>query len=142
MIRCLWMGFPPLVVLIDGGCPMCRRTARVLGAVDWLDRLTFVDGTDAATRHRWAPGLDEAAVLEEMFVVQPSGARDAGFAGYLQIAKAVPVLWPMRLGVLPGIRQAGDAAYRWIAARRRRDGRCRDEVCTPQRPLAAKSKVV
>lgn len=122
---------------------MCRRTARALRAVDWLDRLTFADGTDAGVRHRWAPGLEEAAVLEEMFVVQPSGARDAGFAGYLQIATVVPVLWPMRLvGVLPGIRRAGDAAYRWIAARRRRDLRCSDEVCMPQRPLAAKSKVV
>ena len=122
---------------------MCRRTARVLRAIDWLDRLTFADANDAATRNRWASGLDEAAVLQEMFVVQPSGARDAGFEGYLQIAKVVPVLWPVHLvGRLPGIRQAGHAAYRWIAARRRRDGRCSDEVCTPGRPLAVKSKVV
>ena len=131
------MGFPRLVVLIDGGCPMCRRTARALHAIDWLDRLAFADGTDAPTRHRWAPGLDEAAVLREMFVVQPSGARDAGYEGYLQIAKVVPLLWPFRLiGPLPGIRQAGAAAYRWIAARRQRHGRCNDEFCSPgQMPL-------
>jgi predicted DCC family thiol-disulfide oxidoreductase YuxK len=137
MIRWVGMGVSRLVVLIDGACPMCRRTARVLHAIDWLDRLAFADGTDESTRNRWAPGLDEAAVLQEMFVVQPSGARDAGYEGYLQIAKVVPLLWPFRLiGPLPGIRQAGAALYRWIAARRRRQGRCTDEFCAPgQMPL-------
>ncbi len=131
------MRLPRLVVLIDGGCPMCRRTARALHAVDWLNRLTFADGTDASTRNRWAPGLDEAAVLQEMFVVQPSGTRDPGYEGYLQIAKVVPLLWPLRLiGPLPGVRQAWAAAYRWIAARRQRHGCCTDESCTPgQMPL-------
>ena len=52
-----------LLVLIDGGCPLCRRTARVLHAVDWRGRLAFADGTDATARERWAPGLDEVALL-------------------------------------------------------------------------------
>src|SRR5690348_12398847 len=98
------MGVSRLVVLIDGACPMCRRTARILHSLDWLDRLTFVDGTDPAIRSQWAPGLSEAAVLQEMFVVQPSGARDGGYEGYLQIATVVPLLWPFRvIGPLPGI---------------------------------------
>src|SRR5688500_16074709 len=72
---------PRYTVLFDGGCPMCRRTVRVLRRLDWLRRLTFVDATDAAARERLAPGLTEAEVLVEMYVVAESGARAAGFDG-------------------------------------------------------------
>jgi predicted DCC family thiol-disulfide oxidoreductase YuxK len=126
------MRIAPLIVLIDGGCPMCRRTARLLRAVDWLGRLTFADGTNAALRNQWAPGLPEEAVLREMNVVSPSGARAGGYEGFLQIATVVPLLWPAGLlGRIPGIRHLGRAAYRWIAARRLRDGRCTDDLCAP-----------
>jgi predicted DCC family thiol-disulfide oxidoreductase YuxK len=107
---------PTYTVLYDGGCPMCRRTVRVLRRLDWLKRLTFVDATDAAVRQRIAPGLTEAEVLVEMYVVDQSGARAAGYAGYLWIARVVPLLWPMAvLGPLPGVWHLGDAVYRLIA---------------------------
>lgn len=128
---------PQYTVLYDGGCPMCRRTVRVLRRLDWLNRLTFVDATDAAVRERIAPGLTEAQVLVEMYVVAESGARAAGYAGYLWITRVVPLLWPMAvLGPLPGIWHLGDAVYRVIAANRVRRGRCTDEVCavTPTAP--------
>ena len=119
-----------LVVLIDGGCPLCRRTARLLHTLDWLDRLTFVDAIDGTSRERWAPGLDEAAVMREMYLVDETGTHHAGYEGYLHLAAVVPVLWPFGVaGRLPGIRQAGRAAYRFIAARRARHGRCTDDVC-------------
>ena len=120
----------PLVVLIDGGCPLCRRTARVLHALDWLDRLAFADGVDGTARDRWAPGLNEAAVMREMYVVDETGTRHAGYEGYLQLAAVVPLLWPFGVaGRLPGIRLVGRATYRFIAARRARRGRCVDDVC-------------
>ena len=124
--------FPHLVVLFDGGCPMCRRTVRTLRAIDWLGRLQFVDATSAADRERIAPGLSEAEVLVEMYVVDAAGRRDAGYEGYLKIARVVPLMWPMALvGPLPGIRQLGHVIYRWVAANRIRRGRCTDEVCAP-----------
>jgi predicted DCC family thiol-disulfide oxidoreductase YuxK len=123
---------PHLTVLFDGGCPMCRRTVRLLRAIDWLHRLHFVDATNAADRERIAPGLSEAAVLVEMYVVDPAGRRAAGYEGYLRIARVVPLMWLMALvGPLPGIRQLGHALYRWVAANRIRRGRCTDEVCAP-----------
>ncbi len=119
-----------LVVLIDGGCPLCRRTARLLHTLDWLDRLAFADGVDGTARERWAPGVDEAAMMQEMYVVDETGTRHAGYDGYLQLAAVVPVLWPFGVaGRLPGIRMAGRAAYRFIAARRVRRGRCADDGC-------------
>ena len=86
-----------LVVLFDGGCPMCRRTVRRIRALDWRHRLRFVDATDAAARERIAPGLTEAAVLIQMYVVDQHGARYAGFEAALQISRVVPLLWPVWL---------------------------------------------
>ena len=40
-------------VLYDGGCPMCRRTVRVLRRLDWLRRSTFVDATDTVCASAW-----------------------------------------------------------------------------------------
>jgi len=121
--------FPRLIVLIDGGCPMCRRLARRLSRIDWLDRLSFEDGSDAAVRERFAPGLDEVTALTAMHVVAPDGSRRAGFDGFLRIAAVVPLLWvPGLIGALPGIRGVGRAVYRMVAANRTR-GRCTDGVC-------------
>jgi predicted DCC family thiol-disulfide oxidoreductase YuxK len=121
-----------LIVLFDGGCPMCRRTVRRIRALDWRHRLRFVDATDAAARERIAPGLTEAAVLIQMYVVDQRGARYAGFEAALQIARVVPLLWPLWLiGRLPGIRSLGHVGYRTIAANRVRRGRCTDDLCEP-----------
>ena len=123
---------PSFTVLFDGGCPLCRRTVRALRTIDWLSRLQFVDGTDAAARERIAPGLSEAELLVEMYVVDERGRRHAGYDGYLQLALAVPLLWPFAVaGRVPGIRQLGAAIYRVIAANRIRRGRCTDELCEP-----------
>jgi predicted DCC family thiol-disulfide oxidoreductase YuxK len=120
-----------VVVLFDGGCPMCRRTVRRLHRVDWLSRLAFVDGTDAVRRERFAPGLTEAQMMREMWVIEPHG-RSGGYDALLRIASAVPVFWPLLLaGSLPGIRQLGHAIYGVVAARRTRSGRCTDEFCEP-----------
>jgi predicted DCC family thiol-disulfide oxidoreductase YuxK len=121
-----------LIVLFDGACPMCRRTVRMLKSIDWLHRLQFEDGTDAPTRERFAPGLSEAAVLVEMYVVDREGSLYGGYDGYLKIAREVPLMWPFSfIGALPGVRHIGRATYRLIAANRIRRGRCTDEVCHP-----------
>jgi len=120
-----------MTVLFDGGCPMCRRTARRLHRLDWLHRLTFADGTDADRRERVAPGLTEEQIMREMYVIEPTG-RYGGFDALLRIARVVPLLWPFLIvASLPGIRQTGHAVYRHIAANRIRRGRCTDEFCAP-----------
>ena len=56
-----------LPVLFDGGCPMCRRTARIMRALDWNDRLQFVSATNAEARAFFAPTLTEREVMIEMY---------------------------------------------------------------------------
>ena len=119
-----------LVVLFDGGCPMCRATVRRLHALDWLHRLRFVDGSNARLRERVAPGLSEQQVFMEMYVVEPSGRRFGGYEAFLRIARVIPIMWPLLVvGVLPGIRHLGRRIYRVIAANRIRRGRCTDDFC-------------
>ena len=121
-----------LVILFDGGCPICRRTVRVLRRLDWLDRLQFADGTDPVIRDRVAPGLTEAAAMQQMNLVDGDGRRYGGYDAQVRIAREVPLLWPFHvLGQLPGVRQIGMAVYRFIAANRQRRGHCSDELCSP-----------
>lgn len=120
-----------LVVLFDGGCPMCRNTVRRLRAIDWFHRLRFADGTSPALREQFAPGLTEHDVFIEMFVVEPSGRLFGGYDGFVRIARVVPLMWPLLIGGLPGIRRLGRKIYRIVAANRVRQGRCTDELCEP-----------
>jgi predicted DCC family thiol-disulfide oxidoreductase YuxK len=122
----------PLVVLFDGGCPICRRTVRTLRRLDWLDRLRFADATASEIRERVAPGLTELEAMQQMYAVEASGRRHGGFDAQLRIARELPLLWPFHIvGRLPGLRQIGTAVYRFVAANRRRHGVCSDELCSP-----------
>lgn len=134
---------PRYTVLADGECPLCRRTARVLHAVDVFDRLDFADASDDSARERVAPGLARDAALAEMYVVDTAGSRIGGFDGYLRLSRALPVLWiPLVVASLPPIAALGRTVYARVAATRTRIGRCTDEVCDasapplPQRRLA------
>jgi len=111
---------------------MCRRSVRIVRALDWNDRLQFVDATNAEARAFFAPSLTEAQVMVEMYVVDERQRLHGGFDGWLQIARVVPTMWVFGLlGRVLGIRQLGDAVYKVIAANRVRRGRCTDELCAP-----------
>ena len=87
-----------LPVLFDGGCPMCRRTVRIIRALDWNDRLQFVDATNDEARAFFAPALTEAQVMIEMYVIDERQRVHGGFEGYLQIARVVPLDVAVRPG--------------------------------------------
>jgi len=122
----------PLIVLFDGGCPICRRTVRQLRRLDWLQQLQFADATNEQVRTRVAPSLSFDDAMRQMNVVDGRGGLAGGYDAQLRIARRVPLLVPFGLlGALPGIRQIGSAVYRYIAANRQRQGECSDELCSP-----------
>ena len=121
-----------LIVLFDGGCPICRRTVRTLQRLDWRGRLLFADATNDDVRRRVAPTLTLETAMRQMHVVDEHRRMDGGYDAQLRIMRRLPLLWPVgTLGALPGIRQIGVAVYRYIAANRRRQGVCSDELCSP-----------
>ena len=122
-----------LVVLFDGGCPICRRTVRTLRRLDWLNRLQFADATNADIRRQVAPSLSLDDAMRQMNVVDAQGRLSGGYLAQLRIARQLPALYPLGvLGALPGVKQMGTVVYRYIAANRTRHGVCSDDLCSPR----------
>lgn len=106
----------PLVVLFDGNCKLCRRTAGVLGTLDVLGQLRFVNMLDVAARR--AAGVDrfdEAELAMDMHVV--AGPRSwKGFDGYRVLSGRMPMLWPMLPFLYLGpVAAMGRKVYRRVA---------------------------
>jgi predicted DCC family thiol-disulfide oxidoreductase YuxK len=123
----------PIEVLYDGSCSVCRRTVRILRAVDLFTVLRFCDITrldHADWRDHAGFEFDRPQLERSMHVV----SRDrvlCGFAACRVIAGALPVFWPLVPWLyLPGVPRLGTAVYNRIARRRHT---C-DETCPIERP--------
>jgi predicted DCC family thiol-disulfide oxidoreductase YuxK len=112
---------PTRIVVYDGGCGLCSRSAAVLSRVDWLKKLSFADVTaDWERLCRDHPTLSRDACLAEMHVVTGSGRIVAGFDGCRALAAVLPLGW-LFLPFLhfPGVAPVGRRLYRALAARRK-----------------------
>lgn len=104
-------------VIWDSHCTFCRRSVRLLAAMDWLGEHRFVGSAE--------PGaLDDqrvtAADADRAVQLLTHGGRFEGFDAIRRIllrcpptAVAAPLLW------LPGAHGLGDRIYRSVAERRR-----------------------
>lgn len=130
----LHAALPRAVVLLDGGCPMCRRTGRLLRAFDQLDQVQLADARFAAERATHAPGVSEETALREMIAVNPRRGRQAvGYDAYVLLARTMVLFWPLwPVLALPPVAAVGRRIYRRIADQRRRE-RCTDEACSIDR---------
>jgi len=119
------------VVLYDGMCAFCRRSVRVLKALDWLDRLRCQDARAAAHLPACEVPLDPRRLLEEMHVVTPDRERAyAGYRAFRWLAWRLPPLWPVApLMYVPGTLWLGNRAYRWVARHRFDLAPCEGGVC-------------
>ena len=122
---------PPITVFIDGGCPLCRRSARRLWGLDWLDRLAFVDANEDASRNALWPGVTREAALQQMYIAEPDRHRiSAGYDAYARLARVLPLTWGLApFLAYPPASTLGRWLYEVIGARRRRD-HCSDGVCS------------
>lgn len=118
-------------MLYDDRCPLCIRTATLVRALDWGDRLGL-GGLEA----RWPAlavsrkDLDLAQCRREMHLLLPDDSVRRGFDAFSEIARRVPLLWPAWvLFRVPGVPAVGRRVYRWVAARRTRVKPCTFEAC-------------
>jgi predicted DCC family thiol-disulfide oxidoreductase YuxK len=115
------------VILFDGHCGLCRKSMRVLAALDWLGQLSFVNFHDETKRMQIAPRIPFADLDRVLHVIFPDGRTLTGFDGLRQISWLLPPLWPLApLLYLPGVAPIGRTIYRRIARRRQR---CTHEGC-------------
>lgn len=102
----------------DGYCGMCRRTVRVLHALDWLGRLDIKDMTEVAPTDL-PVSMDEA--MTGMPMRTASGRVLIGFPAVRRALLQTPLGAPVAaILYLPGVRHVADRVYRHIAANRRR----------------------
>lgn len=121
-----------LEIYYDGWCPVCTATARRLGRLDWLGRLTFRSIRDEAAVR--ASGIAPAELERRMYARSPvTGKTAGGIDAIAAIAARLPLLmplWPLlRLSSLIGV---GQRVYDWVASRRTivPIGHCVNGACT------------
>jgi predicted DCC family thiol-disulfide oxidoreductase YuxK len=119
------------VVLYDGLCPLCRKSAGWLRRLDWFGKLECRDARDAAHLPDSAVPLDPKRLLEEMHLVTPDRRRAYhGFRAFRWMAWYLPAVWPiLPLLYVPGVPRVGQWLYLQVAKRRFDLVPCRDGAC-------------
>lgn len=110
-----------LTALYDGKCVICQSTCGTLRALDWLNRIEFVDLHEADDRSERYGHLHHERLMREIHVLDDEGRVYAGFAGTRRMLKEAPLGFPLWLLLqLPGSDALGKRVYRLIAHRRYR----------------------
>lgn len=104
------------VLLYDGACGLCRRSAARLATL--LPEETATSSFREANALRGFPGLDAARCEVALQLVRKDGTV---FEGVEAVVQSLRGRWYgplLRAYYLPGVRAVADAAYRGVARRR------------------------
>jgi predicted DCC family thiol-disulfide oxidoreductase YuxK len=105
-----------LTMLYDRDCGVCTHVARVLARLDSRGRLQLVS-LQAAERPDLPPRAELLALLH---VVDASGHYSVGGAAIVEIARRIPLLWPISVTAkLPLAMALLDLFARTVANHRR-----------------------
>jgi len=105
---------PPLTVLYDGACPLCRREISVYRGLQPLNAETPVCFADVSNADLpLPPGTTREQLLARFHVRRPDGQLLSGAQAFLALWDALPGWrWLARLGRLPGMTWAMERGYR------------------------------
>ena len=82
-----------LVLIYDGECELCRRTAAFLHASDVLAGVEFVQAQDRqALQEKGLGRLREEELLKDMHALRGNTAF-RGFEAYRAVSHRIPLLW-------------------------------------------------
>jgi len=84
-----------MYLIYDGSSKLCRRTIASIRVFDIWERVTYIEGQDAAAQA--AHGLlwlDSAALTVDMHAIVQR-KRYKGFSAYRTLAARIPILWPV-----------------------------------------------
>lgn len=131
-----------VTALFDGHCVICQSTRRVIKALDWMNRVEFLDLHAKTAVNARYPEMDHEAMMGEIHVITPEGRVFAGFDGTRRMLREVPLGFPVwALLQLPGMNWLGPKIYAFIARNRyainrlfgveldNNDADCVDGVC-------------
>ena len=117
-------------VLYDGQCLFCRRRVEDLRRLDVGHRLVFMSLHDERAASDF-PELPRDRLLQEMYVIDPSGKARGGATAVRYLSRRLPLLWPLAPFLhIPGSLPAWNWLYRLVARNRMRlGGRCDEGTC-------------
>lgn len=102
---------PPLTVLYDGACPLCRREIGVYKNMRPNTPLCFADVSDAAAA--LPPGTTREQLLARFHVRRPSGQLISGAEAFIALWATLPGWrWLALAGRLPGALWTMERCYR------------------------------
>jgi predicted DCC family thiol-disulfide oxidoreductase YuxK len=110
--------------IYDGNCVICQQSLSIIKALDWLNRVEFLNIHDWEQVSQRYPALDFEAAMGQVHVITPEGAMLGGFAGARRLLRDLPLGFPFWLLFhLPGMNWLGNKIYRLIARNRYRINR-------------------
>ena len=102
---------PPLTVLYDGACPLCRREIGIYRGLQPNSPVCFTDVNDSA--QPLPPGATREQLLARFHVRGRDGQLLSGAQAFLALWAALPGWrWLSLAGRLPGAAWAMERAYR------------------------------
>ena len=108
-----------LTAIYDSNCAICQTTRVIMQKLDWRLQIEFLDLHAHEVVQRRFPNLADRDLMGAMHVVDSNQTVYSGFAGIMQLLKAVPLGIPFWLIFrLPGLGRLGPAVYRWVANHR------------------------
>ncbi len=82
------------VVLFDGKCNFCRSQINILRRLDSRKRLEFVSLHDPHVADSY-PNLTFDQLMEQMWIVTPTGDTLGGAYALRYLSRRLPILWPI-----------------------------------------------
>lgn len=114
------MSAAPVIVLFDGHCRFCTRSAKALQRRFGRARLDLEDFQEPGVLERH-PSVTHEAAMRRMHLVLPDGRVYGGAEAFARLLSTVRVVgWLAYLYYVPGVRQLTDLAYTAIAKYRYR----------------------
>jgi predicted DCC family thiol-disulfide oxidoreductase YuxK len=109
-----------MIVLFDGDCRFCTRTAHDIQRRFGRDRIALRNFQEPGALDAY-PGVAFDAAMKKLHVVAPGGRVFAGAEALARLVAGVRLVgWLAYVYYVPGIRQLADLAYALVAKHRYR----------------------
>ncbi len=108
------------IVIWDGKCKFCLQQVQRLRRWDSGDSLAYLSLHDSRTA-TLCPDLSFQQLMDQMWVVTPTGDKFGGADAVRYLSRKLPLLWWLRLPMhVPGLMPLWRWLYRQVARRRYR----------------------
>ena len=121
---------PRIVVYYDWDCPLCRRTAAIITALDVRRAVKWAPvQMGGETGYSLPAGISTVQLLANIYSVDRRGRAASGIGTYSRVFRALGWTWPIGAALrVPWVLSLAERVYESVAGMRRRDP-CSDDLC-------------